>query len=58
VDNSFASRRVTRVLEGIVAERGVPQANGSDVVLSRVRNWGQVRERMGRIIDKRVMGRR
>jgi putative transposase len=26
VDTSFASRRVTRVLEGILAERGVPQA--------------------------------
>jgi putative transposase len=26
VDNSFASRRVTRVLERIVAEQGVPQA--------------------------------
>jgi putative transposase len=26
VDTSFASRRVTRVLEAIVAERGVPQA--------------------------------
>jgi len=26
VDTSFASRRVTRVLEGIVAEQGVPQA--------------------------------
>ena len=26
VDTSFASRRVTRVLEQIIAERGVPQA--------------------------------
>jgi putative transposase len=26
MDTSFASRRVTRVLEGIVAERGVPLA--------------------------------
>jgi putative transposase len=26
VDTSFASRRVTRVLEAIIAERGVPQA--------------------------------
>jgi putative transposase len=25
VDTSFASRRVTRVLEGIIAERGIPQ---------------------------------
>ncbi len=30
VDTSFASRRVTRVLEAIVAERGVPQSLRSD----------------------------
>ena len=30
VDTSFASRRVTRVLDGIIAERGVPQAIRSD----------------------------
>lgn len=30
VDTSLGSRRVTRVLEGIIAERGVPQAIRSD----------------------------
>ena len=30
VDTSMGSRRVTRVLEGIIAERGVPQAIRSD----------------------------
>ena len=30
VDTSFGSRRVTRVLDGIIAERGVPQAIRSD----------------------------
>jgi len=43
VDTSFASRRVTRVLEGIVAERGVPQAircdNGPELTCRHFLAW-------------------
>ena len=35
VDTSMGSRRVTRVLEGIIAERGMPQAIRSDNVLTQ-----------------------
>ena len=44
VDTSFASRRVTRVLEGIVAERGVPQSircdNGPELTSRHFLAWG------------------
>lgn len=43
VDTSFASRRVTRVLEGIVAERGTPQAircdNGPELTSRHFLAW-------------------
>jgi putative transposase len=43
VDTSFASRRVTRVLEGIVAERGVPQSircdNGPELTSRHFLAW-------------------
>ena len=43
VDTSFASRRVTRVLEQIVAERGVPQSircdNGSELTSRHFLAW-------------------
>ena len=43
VDTSFASRRVTRVLEAIVAERGVPQAircdNGPELTSRHFLAW-------------------
>ena len=43
VDTSFASRRVTRVLEGIVAERGKPQAircdNGPELTSRHFLAW-------------------
>ena len=43
VDTSFASRRVTRVLEGIVAERGLPQAircdNGPELTSRHFLAW-------------------
>jgi putative transposase len=43
VDTSFASRRVTRVLEGIVAERGVPEAircdNGPELTSRHFLAW-------------------
>jgi putative transposase len=43
VDTSFASRRVTRVLEGIVAERGMPQAircdNGPELTSRHFLAW-------------------
>src|SRR5579864_7312552 len=43
VDTSFASRRVTRVLEGIVAERGMPQAircdNGPELTSRHFLVW-------------------
>jgi len=43
VDTSFASRRVTRVLEGIMAERGVPQAircdNGPELTSRHFLAW-------------------
>jgi putative transposase len=43
VDTSFASRRVTRVLESIVAERGVPQAircdNGPELTSRHFLAW-------------------
>jgi len=43
VDTSFASRRVTRVLEQIVAERGVPQAircdNGPELTSRHFLAW-------------------
>jgi putative transposase len=43
VDTSFASRRVTRVLEGIVAQRGVPQAircdNGPELTSRHFLAW-------------------
>jgi len=35
VDTSMGSRRVTRVLEGVIAERGAPQAIRSDNVLTQ-----------------------
>src|SRR5450755_4603829 len=42
-DTSFASRRVTRVLEGIIAERGVPQAircdNGPELTSRHFLAW-------------------
>jgi putative transposase len=44
VDTSFASRRVTRVLEGIIAERGRPQRllmdNGSELTSRHFLSWG------------------
>ena len=44
VDTSFASRRVTRVLERIVAERGVPEAircdNGPEFTSRHFLAWG------------------
>jgi putative transposase len=43
VDTSFASRRVTRVLESIIAERGVPQAircdNGPELTSRHFLAW-------------------
>lgn len=43
VDTSFASRRVTRVLEGIIAERGLPQAircdNGPELTSRHFLAW-------------------
>lgn len=43
VDTSFASRRVTRVLEGIIAERGAPQAircdNGPELTSRHFVAW-------------------
>ena len=43
VDTGFASRRVTRVLQGIVAERGVPQAircdNGPELTSRHFLAW-------------------
>jgi len=43
VDTSFASRRVTRVLEGIVAERGLPQSircdNGPELTSRHFLAW-------------------
>ena len=43
VDTSFASRRVTRVLEQIVGERGVPQAircdNGPELTSRHFLAW-------------------
>jgi putative transposase len=43
VDTSFASRRVTRVLEAIVAERGLPQAircdNGPELTSRHMLGW-------------------
>jgi putative transposase len=43
VDTSFASRRVTRVLEAIIAERGVPQAircdNGPELTSRHFLAW-------------------
>jgi len=43
VDTSFASRRVTRVLEGIVAERGLPQTircdNGPELTSRHFLAW-------------------
>jgi putative transposase len=43
VDTSFASRRVTRVLEGIVAERGGPQSircdNGPELTSRHMLGW-------------------
>jgi putative transposase len=43
VDTSFASRRVTRVLEGIVSERGQPQAircdNGPELTSQHFLAW-------------------
>jgi len=43
VDTSFASRRVTRVLEGIVAERGMPQTircdNGPELTSRHFLAW-------------------
>jgi hypothetical protein len=43
VDTSFASRRVTRVLEGIVAERGTPEAircdNGPELTSRHFLAW-------------------
>ena len=42
-DTSFASRRVTRVFEAIVAERGVPQAircdNGPELTSRHFLAW-------------------
>ena len=35
VDTSMGSRRVTRVLEAVIAERGLPQAIRSDNVLTQ-----------------------
>ena len=44
VDTSFASRRVTRVLEAIIAERGVPQVircdNGPELTSRHFLAWG------------------
>ena len=44
VDTSFASRRVTRVLEGIIAERGQPQEircdNGPELTSRHFLAWG------------------
>ena len=43
VDTSFASRRVTRVLDGIVAERGLPQSircdNGPELTSRHMLAW-------------------
>ncbi|MGH9594460.1 MAG: IS3 family transposase, partial [Bryobacteraceae bacterium] len=43
VDTSFASRRVTRVLDGIIAERGVPQSircdNGPELTSRHFLAW-------------------
>ena len=43
VDTSFAARRVTRVLEGIIAERGVPQVlrcdNGPEFISRHLAAW-------------------
>jgi putative transposase len=48
VDTSFASRRVTRVLEAIVAERGVPQAircdNGPELTSRHFLAWSVERQ--------------
>ena len=47
VDTSFASRRVTRVLDGIIAERGVPQSircdNGPEFTSRHFLAWCVVR---------------
>lgn len=44
VDTSFASRRVTRVLDGVIAERGRPQRlvmdNGSELTSRHFLSWG------------------
>ncbi len=48
VDTSMGSRRVTRVLEGIIAERGVPQAirsdNGPEFTSRHFLGWGMERK--------------
>jgi len=48
VDSSFASRRVTRELEKIVAERGVPEAircdNGPEFTSRHFQAWGLERK--------------
>ena len=48
VDTSFASRRVTRVLEGIIAERGLPQTircdNGPELTSRHFLAWGLERK--------------
>ncbi len=48
VDTSFASRRVTRVLDGIVAERGQPNAircdNGPELTSRHFLAWGLERQ--------------
>ena len=48
VDTSFASRRVTRVLEAIIAERGVPQAircdNGPELTSRHFLAWSVERQ--------------
>src|SRR3974390_366166 len=48
VDTSFASRRVTRVLEGIIADRGAPQAircdNGPELTSRHFLAWGVERK--------------
>jgi putative transposase len=44
IDTSFASRRVTRVLDGIIAQRGRPQRlvmdNGSELTSRHFLSWG------------------
>jgi putative transposase len=50
VDTSMGSRRVTRVLEGVIAERGAPQAIRSDNVLTQ-ECWEVVRTKISRASD-------